>query len=188
MSTQKITEFGTNKFLFDLTNSDEYLPREDFHIAWENKKEFLTNKENEILNVRYFSNETRLITYNELSEQFSLTVTRIGQIVNKALATLRKEPAINLFIRDADYMVNLKESYNKDNSIYGNISEKLLDESIDILNLSCRTRNVLKRQNISTIRQLVEIPKADMVKFRNFGLWSLHEVMVKTHEYGIILK
>lgn len=188
MSTQKITEFGANKFLFDLTNSGEYLPREDFHIAWENKKEFLTDKENDILNRRYFGSATKLVSYKNLAEEYSLTPERIRQIIQHALKTLRSTPGISLFVYDGNHYINMKSESKEIIESTGKIPESLLNESITILNLSTRTYNALWRKNIQTIGELVDIPKSELVKIRNFGLWSLHEIMIKTHEFGIILK
>lgn len=51
-----------------------------------------------------------------------------------------------------------------------------LDEPIDELNLSTRTRNALMREGIATVGALVKKSPSELIEFRNFGVRSLDEV------------
>ena len=62
-----------------------------------------------------------------------------------------------------------------------------LDQSLDKLNLSVRAKNCLDSENIMTVRELVQLSEAELLKLRNFGKTSLKEVKVKLDEMGILL-
>ena len=64
---------------------------------------------------------------------------------------------------------------------------KLLNDSIDELNLSVRTSNCLKTNNVRTIIELIKKTEDDLLKTRNFGKISLSEVKNKLHELGLSL-
>ena len=51
-----------------------------------------------------------------------------------------------------------------------------LDKSVDELELSVRSYNCLKNANIRTIRELVQKTEAEMLRTKNFGRKSLHEI------------
>ena len=53
---------------------------------------------------------------------------------------------------------------------------KLLDKSVDELELSVRSSNCLRAAEIKTIADLVQKGEAEMLKFRNFGRKSLKEI------------
>jgi len=56
---------------------------------------------------------------------------------------------------------------------------KLLQKSVDEMELSVRSYNCLKANNIKSIGQLVQLTEADMLKFKNFGRKSLTELTEK---------
>ncbi len=56
---------------------------------------------------------------------------------------------------------------------------KLLQKSVDEMELSVRSYNCLKANNIKTIGQLVQQTEQDMLKFKNFGRKSLTELTEK---------
>lgn len=64
-------------------------------------------------------------------------------------------------------------------------SKKVLDTSIDDLDLSVRAYNCLKRAGIITIRDLVEKSENEMMKIRNLGKKSLKEVIDKIKDMGL---
>ncbi|PZN13369.1 MAG: DNA-directed RNA polymerase subunit alpha [Bacillota bacterium] len=80
--------------------------------------------------------------------------------------------------KDVDLMVQ-KEDEAKN---------KLLEMSIDELDLSVRSYNCLKRAGINTIGELVEKTPEDMMKVRNLGKKSLEEVEEKLAALGLSLK
>ena len=63
--------------------------------------------------------------------------------------------------------------------------EKVLEMSIEDLELSVRSFNCLKRANISTVEDLTNKSEADMMKVRNLGKKSLDEVTNKLHSLGL---
>ena len=91
---------------------------------------------------------------------------------------------LNLFIdlsenaKSVDVMVE-KEDDQK---------EKVLEMSIDELELSVRSYNCLKRAGINTVEELTNKTPDDMMKVRNLGRKSLDEVYAKLKELGLSLR
>ena len=65
--------------------------------------------------------------------------------------------------------------------------EKVLEMSIDELELSVRSFNCLKRAGINTVEELTNKTSEDMMKVRNLGRKSLEEVLAKLKELGLQL-
>ena len=65
--------------------------------------------------------------------------------------------------------------------------EKVLEMSIDELELSVRSYNCLKRAGINTVEELTNKTSDDMMKVRNLGRKSLDEVLAKLKELGLQL-
>ena len=72
-----------------------------------------------------------------------------------------------------------KEEYKK---------EKVLEMSIEELELSVRSFNCLKRAGISTVEDLTNKTEDEMMKVRNLGKKSLDEVTEKLHSLGLSFK
>ena len=66
--------------------------------------------------------------------------------------------------------------------------EKVLDRTIEELDLSVRSYNCLKRAGINTVYDLTEKSESEMMKVRNLGRKSLEEVKVKLADLGLGLK
>ena len=66
--------------------------------------------------------------------------------------------------------------------------EKVLELSIEELDLSVRSYNCLKRAGINTVEDLANKTEEDMMKVRNLGRKSLEEVLNKMTELGLVLK
>ena len=66
--------------------------------------------------------------------------------------------------------------------------EKVLEMSIDELELSVRSFNCLKRAGINTVEELTNKTSDDMMKVRNLGRKSLEEVLAKLKELGLSLR
>ena len=138
-------------------------------------------------------------------ERVNLTVqnTRVGQVTDYdkltldvfTNGTLAPDEAVslaakvlsehlNLFIdlsenaKSVDVMVE-KEDDQK---------EKVLEMSIDELELSVRSYNCLKRAGINTVEELTNKTPDDMMKVRNLGRKSLDEVYAKLKELGLLLR
>ena len=66
--------------------------------------------------------------------------------------------------------------------------EKVLEMTIEELDLSVRSFNCLKRASIDTVEDLINRTEEDMIKVRNLGRKSLEEVILKLHSLGLDLK
>ena len=66
-----------------------------------------------------------------------------------------------------------------------NKKEKVLEMSIEDLELSVRSFNCLKRAGISTVEDITNKTEAEMMKVRNLGKKSLDEVTYKLHSLGL---
>jgi DNA-directed RNA polymerase subunit alpha len=65
---------------------------------------------------------------------------------------------------------------------------KILEMSIEDLDLSVRSYNCLKRAGINTVQELANQTEEDMMKVRNLGRKSLKEVKDKLNELGLSLR
>jgi len=63
----------------------------------------------------------------------------------------------------------------------------LLNRSIDMLELSVRAKNCLDSENVTTLRDLVQMTEPELLKVRNFGKTSLKEVKNKLTALGLSL-
>ena len=66
--------------------------------------------------------------------------------------------------------------------------EKILDMTIEELDLSVRSYNCLKRANINTVEELIMKNEEEMMKVRNLGKKSLEEVQQKLETLGLSLR
>jgi len=66
--------------------------------------------------------------------------------------------------------------------------EKMLEMTIEELDLSVRSYNCLKRAGINTVQELTNKSEPEMIKVRNLGRKSLEEVKVKLHDLGLGLR
>ena len=65
---------------------------------------------------------------------------------------------------------------------------KILEKTIEEMDLSVRSYNCLKRANIHTVEDLTKKTEDDMLKVRNLGKKSLDEVIYKLASYGLKLQ
>ena len=85
---------------------------------------------------------------------------------------------LNDNLQNVSLMVECKE----------NEKEKVLEMSIDELELSVRSSNCLRRADIYTLDQLISKSEEDMAKVRNLGKKSLNEIKKRLSEIGLSLK
>jgi DNA-directed RNA polymerase subunit alpha len=88
---------------------------------------------------------------------------------------------LELFIDLSEATKNTKVMVEKEESK----KEKVLEMSIEDLELSVRSFNCLKRANIATVEDLANKTESDMMKVRNLGKKSLDEVTNKLHTLGL---
>jgi len=91
---------------------------------------------------------------------------------------------LNLFIDLSENAKNAEVMVEKEDDE----KEKVLEMSIDELELSVRSYNCLKRAGINTVEELTNRTPEDMMKVRNLGRKSLEEVLAKLQELGLALK
>ena len=66
--------------------------------------------------------------------------------------------------------------------------EKILEMTIEELDLSVRSFNCLKRAGINTVEDLINKTEEERMKVRNLGKKSLDEVINKLHSFGLDLR
>ncbi len=91
---------------------------------------------------------------------------------------------LNLFIELTDSTENMEIMVEKEEDQKGRVLEMTIEE----LELSVRSFNCLKRAAINTVQELTEKSEDDMMKVRNLGKKSLDEVKAKLEELGLSLK
>ncbi|RXK18691.1 DNA-directed RNA polymerase subunit alpha [Macrococcus sp. DPC7161] len=91
---------------------------------------------------------------------------------------------LNIFVdltdeaQNAEIMIEKEEDHK----------EKVLEMSIEELDLSVRSYNCLKRAGINSVQELADKSEADMMKVRNLGRKSLEEVRFKLEDLGLGLR
>jgi DNA-directed RNA polymerase subunit alpha len=80
------------------------------------------------------------------------------------------------------------EEYSEDQGYGGEVELRAPDARIEELDFSVRTYNCLKKANVLTIGELVQISEQDLLNIRNFGRKSLNEVKDKLAQLGLALK
>jgi len=66
--------------------------------------------------------------------------------------------------------------------------ESIMDTAIEVLGLSVRSLNCLKRAGVRTVGDLVNMSRGDVMKMKNFGQKSLDEVIERLQAYGLSLR
>ena len=131
---------------------------------------------------------------------YSVENTRVGQMVDldkltielwtdgslkpyEALSLAAKilTEHLDLFIDLSEISKNTQVMVEKEESK----KEKILETSIEDLELSARSFNCLKRAGISTVEDLTNKTESEMMKVRNLGKKSLDEVTNKLHSLGL---
>ena len=139
-----------------------------------------------------------------LKANFNVDNTRVGNVVDKNKLTLevwtdgsiKADEAVSMaakiLIEHFELFLNLAEGVSDTESIMAetkdNTKEKVLDLTIDELDLSVRSFNCLKRAGINTVEDLINKSEMDMMKVRNLGRKSLEEVIAKLASFGFALK
>lgn len=104
--------------------------------------------------------------------------------LTQASAILRKH--LDVFVNYDDSQVEFEaapEAQTEENSEL----RKLLNMSVNEIELSVRAANCLNNANITTVGQLAVKTEAEMLKYRNFGKKSLNEIKDKLAELGLSL-
>ena len=120
-------------------------------------------------------------------DKLTLEVTTNGTMSAKEIVSLAGkvvEDHIELFVHLVDYMKDMEILVSQEEEA----PVKMLEMSIEDMDLSVRSYNCLKRANINTIDDLTKKSREDMLKVRNLGLKSLEEVIGKLEAMGLSLR
>ncbi len=120
-------------------------------------------------------------------DKLVIEVTTNGTMSAKEIISLASKLVndyMTLFIDLVEEMANtsLLVSRSEDKA------HKLLEMSIEDMDLSVRSYNCLKRAGINTVEDLIKKTEDDMLKVKNLGRKSLDEVIHKLESYGLALK
>lgn len=139
-----------------------------------------------VYKVNYTTESTR-VGGNTDYDKLTIEILTNGTISAKEALSLGAkilDEHLNLFVdlsdeaKKAEIMVEREET----------IKEKVLEMTIEELDMSVRSFNCLKRAGIDTVEDLANKTEEEMIKVRNLGKKSLEEVIQKLHSLGLDLK
>lgn len=139
-----------------------------------------------ITRVNYLVEDTRVAESDQF-DKLTLDVWTDGSISPEdsvSLAAKILTEHLNVFVnlteeaREAEIMVEKEETKK----------EKMLEMTVEELDLSVRSYNCLKRAGINTVEELTDKTEAEMMKVRNLGKKSLTEIKQKLNELELSLK
>ncbi|HBQ64980.1 MAG TPA: DNA-directed RNA polymerase subunit alpha [Clostridiales bacterium] len=135
--------------------------------------------------VNYTVENTRVGSYTDY-DKLTIEVTTNGSI--------KPDEAISLGAKILNEHFNLFVDLSKSTHIMDIMvekeetrKEKVLEMTIEELDLSVRSYNCLKRAGINTVEDLTSKTEDDMMKVRNLGRKSLEEVLQKLEGLGLAL-
>ena len=171
----------------------------------------ITDREEQVLRYRY----QMALTYRAIGEKFGLQSERIRQIHDKAIRKLRHPARFALLrygvvaqmeryresCRELFYNQGYKEGFRNGGMaaqapLLSNPYQQQEDDStipieeasVNILDLSVRLYNCLRRANINTVGQLLDLSKESLLRIRNLGWHSLQELEMKMEKYNLVLR
>jgi len=139
-----------------------------------------------VLKVNYTVDNTRvgqITDYDKLTlDVWTNGVISAEEAVSLAAKVLTEH--LNLFVNLSDKASSAEVMVEKDDKG----KEKILEMTIEDLDLSVRSFNCLKRAGINTVEDLINKSEEDMMKVRNLGRKSLEEVVQKLNSLGFGLQ
>lgn len=139
-----------------------------------------------VLRVEYKVENTRVGNITDY-DKLTVRVLTNGTISAKeAIAHAAKimNEHLNLFVGMSDDAQRAEVMIEREEKT----KEKVLEMTIEELDLSVRSFNCLKRAGIDTVEDLINRTEEDMIKVRNLGRKSLEEVIQKLHSLQLDLK
>lgn len=160
----------------------------------------LEKRDKDILHMRYRDG----MTYDEIGKIEDISRERVRQLINKALANIRKPPCIVYIIygvkeiekrkakRYLDEVKSLRETiHSVSNAVCKHATKPQFAEvmleteftknpeimDLDRLNLSIRTNQALKRANIITVYDIITTPPTEILSIKNLGLRAFLDVI-----------
>ena len=138
-----------------------------------------------VLKVNYTVENTRVGQITDY-DKLTLEVWTDGTISAKEAVSLAAKVLnehLNLFVDLSEQAANVEIMVEKGE----NPQEKVLEMTIEELDLSVRSFNCLKRAGINTVEDLISKSEEEMMKVRNLGRKSLEEVLAKLDALGFSL-
>ena len=138
-----------------------------------------------MLKVNYTVENTRVGQITDY-DKLTIEVWTDGTISAKEAVSLGAKVLtehLNLFVDLSDEVYAADIMVEKDDKG----KEKVLEMTIEELDLSVRSFNCLKRAGINTVEDLINKSEEEMMKVRNLGRKSLEEVMAKLNALGFSL-
>ena len=139
-----------------------------------------------VLKVNYTVDNTRvgqITDYDKLTlDVWTNGVINAQEAVSLAAKVLTEH--LNLFVNLSDKASSAEVMVEKDDKG----KEKILEMTIEDLDLSVRSFNCLKRAGINTVEDLINKSEEDMMRVRNLGRKSLEEVIQKLNSLGFSLQ
>ena len=139
-----------------------------------------------VLKVNYTVENTRVGNMTDY-DKLTVEVWTDGTITARDAVSLSAKILSDLFALFTD----LSETVGSRSTVVEKAEtqrDKVLEMTIEELDLSVRSFNCLKRANINTVQDLTEKTEDEMMKVRNLGRKSLEEVMNKLSMMGLSLK
>lgn len=139
-----------------------------------------------VLKVNYTVDNTRVGQITDF-DKLTLDVWTNGVINAEEAVSLAAKVLtehLNLFVNLSDKASSAEVMVEKDDKG----KEKILEMTIEDLDLSVRSFNCLKRAGINTVEDLINKSEEDMMKVRNLGRKSLEEVVQKLNSLGFSLQ
>ena len=139
-----------------------------------------------VLKVNYTVDNTRVGQITDY-DKLTIDVTTDGTISAKDAVSFAAKiltEHLNLFVELSDEVSNTEIMVDKESTDNG----KVLETTIEELDLSVRSFNCLKRAGINTVENLINKSEEDMMKVRNLGRKSLEEVIAKLASLGLSLR
>lgn len=136
-----------------------------------------------IYKVNYAVEDTRVGMMTDF-DRLTLEVWSNGSITPKEATSLAAKilnDHLRLFIGLTDNLSNVEIMVEKEEEE----KDKILEMTIEELDLSVRSYNCLKRAGINSVEELTQRTEEDMIKVRNLGRKSLEEVENKLQELGL---
>ncbi len=139
-----------------------------------------------VYNCSYTVENTRVGSSTDY-DKLTMDITTNGTLSAKEAISLGAKilnEHLTLFVdlsdeaKSTEFMVESQET----------VKEKVLEMTIEELDMSVRSFNCLKRAGIDTVEDLTNKTEEEMIKVRNLGKKSLEEVIQKLHSLGLELK
>ena len=138
-----------------------------------------------VINCNFDVQKTRvgnIVDYDKLVLQLTTNGTINAKEAVSLAAKILSEH-LNLFVQLSDEAINTEVMVEREETV----KERVLEMTIEELDLSVRSFNCLKRAGINTVEDLIGKSEEDMMKVRNLGRKSLDEVIGKLDALGFKL-